>query len=47
MNWHNRNSGFKSNELFADDVKSIYPPLSPYFGYAEGKAAARKKVRTG
>jgi len=30
-------------ELFADNVKSIDPPGSPYFGYAEGKAAVRKK----
>jgi len=31
------------DELFADDVKSIDPPHSPYFGYAEGKASVRKK----
>ncbi|RTL61076.1 MAG: nuclear transport factor 2 family protein [Sphingobacteriales bacterium] len=31
------------DELFADDVKSIDPPHSPYFGYAEGKEAVRKK----
>lgn len=31
------------DELFSDDVKSIDPPESPYFGYAEGKAAVRKK----
>lgn len=31
------------DELFADNVKSIDPPSSPYFGYAEGKAAVRKK----
>jgi hypothetical protein len=31
------------DELFADNVKSIDPPDSPYFGYAEGKAAVRKK----
>jgi hypothetical protein len=30
-------------ELFADNVKSIDPPGSPYFGYAEGKDAVRKK----
>ncbi len=30
-------------EFFADHVKSIDPPHSPYFGYAEGKAAVRKK----
>ena len=30
-------------ELFAGNVKSIDPPNSPYFGYAEGKAAVRKK----
>ena len=31
------------DELFADDVKSIDPPHSPYFGYAEGKVNVRKK----
>lgn len=31
------------DELFADNVKSIDPPNSPYFGYAEGKTAVRKK----
>jgi hypothetical protein len=31
------------DELFSDDVKSIDPPDSPYFGYAEGKANVRKK----
>lgn len=31
------------DELFADDVKSIDPPNSPYFGNAEGKAAVRRK----
>ncbi len=31
------------DELFADHVKSIDPPNSPYFGFAEGKAAVRKK----
>ncbi|SKC65485.1 hypothetical protein SAMN05660236_2425 [Ohtaekwangia koreensis] len=30
-------------ELFADTVRSIDPVDSPYFGYAEGKAAVRKK----
>jgi|GEM_PF-62480 len=30
-------------ELFADNVKSSDPAGSPYFGYAEGKAAVRKK----
>jgi len=30
-------------ELFSDNVKSIDPPHSPYLGYAEGKAAVRKK----
>jgi len=30
-------------EFFSDDVKSIDPAHSPYFGYAEGKAAVRKK----
>jgi hypothetical protein len=31
------------DELFADDVKSIEPPHSPYFKDAEGKTATRKK----
>jgi hypothetical protein len=31
------------DEFFADNVKSIDPPGSPYFGYAEGKKAVRKK----
>lgn len=31
------------DEFFADNVKSIDPSDSPYFGYAEGKAAVRKK----
>jgi hypothetical protein len=31
------------DELFANDAKSIDPPNSPYFGYAEGKPAIRKK----
>ena len=30
-------------EFFADDVRSIDPPHSPYFGYAEGKGPVRKK----
>jgi hypothetical protein len=30
-------------EFFADSVKSIDPVNSPYMGYAEGKAAVRKK----
>src|SRR5258706_9095559 len=30
-------------ELFSDDVKSIDPPNSLYFKYAEGKAVVRKK----
>lgn len=30
-------------EFFSDDVRSIDPPGSPYLGYAEGKAAVRKK----
>lgn len=30
-------------ELFADHVRSIDPPDSPYFGYAEGKVSVRKK----
>lgn len=31
------------DELFSDSVKSIDPQNSPYFKYAEGKAAVRKK----
>lgn len=31
------------DEFFSDNVKSIDPTGSPYFGYAEGKAAVRKK----
>ena len=31
------------DEFFADHVKSIDPPHSRYFGYAEGKASVRKK----
>ena len=32
------------DELFADNVRSIDPPNSRYFGYAEGKDPVRKKV---
>ncbi|HLA57499.1 MAG TPA: SnoaL-like domain-containing protein [Puia sp.] len=32
------------DEFFADDVKSIEPAGSPYFGYAEGKSSVRKKA---
>ncbi|WP_276502007.1 nuclear transport factor 2 family protein [Terrimonas pollutisoli] len=31
------------DEFFSENVRSIDPPDSPYFGYAEGKAAVRKK----
>jgi hypothetical protein len=31
------------DEFFAENVRSIDPPNSPYFGYAEGKVAVRKK----
>ena len=31
------------DEFFADNVRSIDPSNSPYFGYAEGKSAVRKK----
>ena len=31
------------DELFADNVRSIDPANSPYFGYAEGKVPVRKK----
>jgi hypothetical protein len=31
------------DELFSDSVRSIDPPGSPYFGYAEGKKTVRKK----
>ena len=30
-------------ELFAEHVRSVDPPNSPYMGYAEGKANVRKK----
>jgi len=31
------------DELFADNIKSIDPPNSPYFKFAEGKSTVRKK----
>jgi hypothetical protein len=31
------------DEFFADNVRSIDPANSPYFGYAEGKSHVRKK----
>ena len=31
------------DELFSDNVRSIDPENSPYFGYAEGKIPVRKK----
>jgi len=31
------------DEFFADNVRSIDPPNSPYFGNAEGKSSVRKK----
>jgi len=31
------------DEFFADNVRSIDPPNSPYFKYAEGKDSVRKK----
>ena len=31
------------DEFFADNVESIDPPGSPYFGYAKGNAPVRKK----
>ena len=31
------------DEFFADNVRSVDPAHSPYFGYAEGKAAVHKK----
>jgi len=31
------------DELFADNVRSVDPENSPYFGYAEGKGSVRKK----
>lgn len=31
------------DEFFAENVRSIDPPDSPYFGYAEGKFQVRKK----
>jgi hypothetical protein len=32
------------DELFADDVRSVEPPGSPYMPNAEGKAGVRKKA---
>ena len=32
------------DELFADNVRSVEPPDSPYFSYAEGKQNVRKKA---
>lgn len=32
------------DELFADNVRSVEPENSPYFGYAEGKGPVRKKA---
>jgi len=31
------------DEFFADNVKSVEPPNSAYFSYAEGKSEVRKK----
>jgi ketosteroid isomerase-like protein len=31
------------DEFFAENVRSVEPANSPYFGYAEGKKAVRKK----
>lgn len=31
------------DELFADNVRSVDPPNSPYFGFAEGKISVHKK----
>jgi hypothetical protein len=31
------------DKFFADNVRSVDPLNSPYFGYAEGKAVVRKK----
>jgi len=31
------------DELFADNVRSVEPPESPYMGYAEGKVPVRRK----
>ena len=31
------------DELFAENIRSVDPEKSPYFGYAEGKASVRKK----
>jgi hypothetical protein len=31
------------DEFFSENVRSIDPTHSPYFGYAEGRAAVRKK----
>jgi hypothetical protein len=34
------------DEFFADNAKSIDPPGSPWFDYAEGKTAVRQKGET-
>ena len=34
------------DELFSDIVRSIDPPNSPYFGYAEGKLPFAKKEKS-
>lgn len=31
------------DEFFAENVRSVEPPNSPYFDYAEGKSSVRKK----
>lgn len=31
------------DEFFAENIRSVDPVGSPYFGYAEGRAAVRKK----
>lgn len=31
------------DEFFSDKVRSVEPPASPYFDYAEGKTAVRRK----
>jgi len=33
------------DEFFAENVRSIDPPNSPYFGYAEGRQLFTKKVK--
>src|SRR5690349_8552294 len=47
MNLRSRKNGLKFRTNFLqDDIRSIDPPNSPYFGYAEGRDDVRKKGET-